>query len=1036
MSEKEEFQKSDVALREEATLARWKKDRIFEKTLAKHAPKGNFVFYEGPPTANARPALHHLISRIFKDAIPRYKTMRGYYVPRRGGWDTHGLPVELEVEKKLGFTSKRQIEEYGVEKFNEKCKENVWEYIDEWRTFTERIGYWLDLDNAYVTYYPAYIEAVWAIVKEVDKRKLLYKDYKVLPWCTRCGTALSSHELAQGYADVTDTSVYVKFKITDAENEYFLAWTTTPWTLPGNVALAVGKDISYVKVTHEGESMWVAKDRAEALFPGAEIIEEKKGKDLVGLSYEPLFPFLADSLPPEQKEKLANAYKIYPADFVTTTEGTGIVHTAVMYGQDDFELGTEVGLPKYHLVGEDGTFTKDVTPYAGFVVTEKRTNKTIIKDLGALVFKTEDTTHTYPFCWRCKTPLIYFARDSWYIAMSKLRDELVKENKKINWVPEHIKDGRFGEWLKEVKDWAISRDRYWGTPLPVWECEACGTHRVVGSIGELFEEEHLSGNKYIVLRHGESVAYAKNIMSTDVGDEEDLLTEKGKEEVATAAEKIKKQKIDLIISSPFRRTLETAAIVAEYIGLSEKDIVVDDRIREINAGEFDGRSMYEFGLLFEDAEWFTKSAHEGESHKDILMRMGDFIYDVEKKYKDKNILIVTHAAPAQMLSAVAAGAGEEEMAQHTALWNETAEWHEIFFVPHPHNPDFELDLHKPYIDNVFLKCEKCDGVMKRTPEVMDVWFDAGAMPFAQDAVRKRADTSEKHVEYAPDFKHILYPADFISEAVDQTRGWFYTLHAIGMLMNRGRAFNNVICLGHILDAKGKKMSKSVGNVINPWEMFAKHGVDVLRFWMYSANQPGDSKSFDEKMVSEVNNKVFTLLRNIVKFYKLHNPNPEPPTDTRESGTHVLDEWLRALTAKLVSDVTKNLDAYQLFEATRAIRDFINDFSTWYIRRSRDRFKEGSPDREDAIRATQETILILAKLLAPLTPFFAEEVYMDVGGEHESVHLEEWPEAHVPRHVDDQLQEMQEVRDVVSRAREARATPGIKISQPLPKNTHR
>ncbi|MEK7579474.1 MAG: class I tRNA ligase family protein [Patescibacteria group bacterium] len=1037
MTERDAFPKSDTAKREEDTLARWKKRRIFEKTLAKHSPEGNFVFYEGPPTANGRPGLHHLISRIFKDAIPRYKTMRGYYVPRRGGWDTHGLPVEIEVEKQLGFTSKKQIEEYGIEKFNEKCKESAWKYIDEWREFTERMGYWIDLDNAYVTYYPAYIEALWAIVQHVDKRKLLYKDYKVLPWCTRCGTALSSHELAQGYADVTDTSVYVKFKVKGEENTYLLAWTTTPWTLPGNVGLAVKEDILYVKVEDDKETFWVAKDRAGVLFPEAKPVEEKKGKDLIGLSYEPLFPFLQKSLPEAEKSKLENAYKVYAADFVGAEDGTGIVHTAVMYGQDDFELGTKVGLPKHHLVGEDGTFTKDAGPYAGLLVTDKKTNKQIIEDLGSLIFKTEEVTHTYPFCWRCKTPLIYFARNSWYIAMSKLRDELVKENEKINWVPEHIKDGRFGEWLKEVKDWAISRDRYWGTPLPIWECEGCDLHRVVGSIGELFEEEHLSENTYTVMRHGESVSYAQNIMSTDVGDAEDLLTEKGKGEALESAKKIKKQKIDLILVSPFRRTLETAAIVAEEVGLSEKEIIVDERIREIKAGTFDGRSMYEFGLLFQGEGWSAKRPEGGESHKDIILRVGEFIYDIEKKYSGKNILIITHAAPAQMLSAVAAGAGENDLAKHTALFNETAEWHEISFVPHPHNPEFELDLHKPYIDEVLLKCEKCDGVMRRTPEVMDVWFDSGAMPFAQDAVRKRSDTSQKHIEYTPNFKHALFPADFVSEAVDQTRGWFYTLHAIGILMDRGRAFNNVVCLGHILDAKGKKMSKSIGNVVNPWEMFAKHGVDVLRFWMYSINQPGDTKNFDEKTVAEVNNKVFTLLRNIVKFYKLHLSDLQPTTDNQQpENQHVLDEWLRALTGTLVSEVTLRMDTYDLFGATRAIRDFINDFSTWYIRRSRDRFKMNNEDREAALVATQETLLTLAKLLAPVTPFFAEEVYADIKGGHESVHLEEWPEANVSRHDGRILDEMKEVRDVVSRALEARASAGIKIRQPLQKLTLR
>ena len=554
-------EKSERAQREEKILQFWKENKIFEKTLEKKGDE--FVFYEGPPTANGRPGIHHIEARSFKDAIPRYKTMQGYHVARKGGWDTHGLPVELEVEKQLGLKSKKEIEQYGIAKFNEECKKSVWKYVDEWRQFTDRMGYWVDQDNAYVTYHNSYIESVWSILAHVEKRKLLYKDYKVLPWCPRCGTALSSHELAQGYKDVKDISLYVKFKIKGEENTYFVAWTTTPWTLPGNVALAVGKDIEYVKYSWAGEFFIVARDRAHK-WPGNEV-EKFLGKDLVGIEYEPLYEF---------SPKNENSHKVYEADFVTTTDGTGIVHTAVMYGQDDFVLGNRVGLPKYHLVDETGQFKSDTGFLVGKSVVEESTAVEILKDLQnrKLLFEKESYTHSYPFCWRCKTRLIYYARDSWYIAMSKLRDELVKENKKINWEPEYIKEGRFGEWLREIKDWAISRERYWGTPLPVWEALSDNKKRiVVDSLETLKKYTKTSGNKYFLMRHGEAENNTKRLVSTRIGNEHHL-TDLGKETVKAAADKLKDEKINLIVASPFIRTRETVEIVAKVLGVESAEM--------------------------------------------------------------------------------------------------------------------------------------------------------------------------------------------------------------------------------------------------------------------------------------------------------------------------------------------------------------------------------------------------------------------------------------------------------------------------------
>lgn len=863
-----EAKKSDAALREEAVLQFWRKNKIFEKSLEQTEGKKEFVFFEGPPTANGKPGIHHLEARAFKDAIPRYKTMRGFHVRRKGGWDTHGLPVELQVEKKLGLNSKKAIEEYGIAKFNQECKESVWEYLDTWNKFTKRIGFWLDQDNPYVTYENNYIESVWNIVKEINKQKLLYKDYKVVPWCPRCGTALSSHELAQGYEDVKDLSVYVKFKVKPnqkfgahmgsiPDNTYILAWTTTPWTLPGNVALAVGEDIEYA-MWKENESYYIfAMDLGLKLFPNFDSSDMSKyfgpynGNQLIGLEYEPLFPFLAETISESEKPKLDKAYKVYEADFVNTEDGTGIVHTAVMYGQDDFELGTAVGLPKHHLVNPEGKFIKGTGFLEGRFVKEKddkgkpTLDVDIIKYLTDknLFFSKENYQHSYPHCWRCKTALIYYARDSWYIRMSdpKIKKQLISENKKINWEPEYIKEGRFGEWLKEIKDWAISRERYWGTPLPVWQCAECKQFEVIGSIEEL-------------------------------------------------------------------------------------------------------------------------------------------------KEKTKNKL--------------------------------------------PLNDKKELDLHRPYIDEIKLVCthstnsgQVCGGELVRVKEVMDVWFDSGAMPFAQD-------------HYPVGVKKIAYPADFICEAIDQTRGWFYTLHAIGILMGRGKAYKNVICLGHLMDAVGKKMSKSIGNVVDPWVMMEKYGADTLRLWMYSVNQPGESKNFDEKTIALLQQQTFGLLYNVLAFYELY-PAPEQARygagRNKPKSNNVLDVWILARLDELTKLSTENLDNYKLLEPVRAVRDFIGDLSVWYLRRSRERIKSGD---EDARQTLYFVLKTLAKLLAPFAPFTAEDIWLKLkmnpptGGDVESVHLTGWPKA--GKIHSGILENMRITRTIVSLGLEARQKAKIQVRQTLAK----
>lgn len=1006
-----ENRKSQSALREEAVLQFWKDNQIFKKSLEKKAPKGDFVFYEGPPTANGKPGIHHLEARAFKDAIPRYKTMRGYHVARKGGWDTHGLPVELQVEKQLGLTSKKDIEEYGIAKFNQKCKESVWEYLEFWNKFTERIGFWVDQENPYVTYQNSYIESVWNVIKEVNKQNLLFKDYKIVPWCPRCGTTLSSHELAQGYEDVKDLSVTTKFKIIGQKNTFILAWTTTPWTLPGNVALAVGEKIDYVKIKVGNEFFILAKERIEVIEGEYEIVEDFKGKDLVGLEYEPLYQYFKNTLPESEKIKLEKAFKVYPANFVTTQDGTGVVHTAVMYGQDDFVLGNEIGLPKHHLVGLDGKFLLGTDFLEGRFVRDEEVAVDIIKDLAhrGLLFKKEKYEHSYPHCWRCKTALIYYARDSWYIRMTDLRDKMVKENEDINWEPDYIKQGRFGEWLREIKDWAISRERYWGTPLPVWHCEKCKKIEVVGSMEDLKEKTKKSGNKYFVMRHGETEGNLTDKICSKI-EEKDGLTENGKKQVLNSIADLKNKNISLIISSDFFRTKETAEIVKKELDFSDDYLIFDKRIREISAGAYNGKKWNEYPHFFSDAP-------EGlESLMDVKKRVSDFLYDLENKYQNKNILIITHESAGRlMFTTDYLDFNFKTVAEYRKRFPviKNAEVRELNFTPVPHNENYELDLHKPYIDEVELGCS-CGGKLERAKEVMDVWLDSGTMPFSQD-------------HYPFENKDLKYPADFISEAIDQTRGWFYTLHAVGVLMGRGKAFKNVICLGHLLDSKGKKMSKSLGNIVDPWEMIEKYGVDTLRLWMYAVNQPGESKNFDEKTVAELHNKVFNLLYNVLAFYELYRDSSIEIGEYNKKPKNILDKWIIAKLDELIVLSTSKMDDYKVLEPTRSIKDFIGDLSTWYVRRSRDRIKDGDKEAKQTLYFVLKT---LAKVMAPFAPFSAEDIYLKLRNENdkESVHLESWPEV---KEVDSNLiNNMEEVRKIVSLGLEARQKALLKVRQPL------
>jgi isoleucyl-tRNA synthetase len=839
MSFKPVSPKLDAPALEEGVLKFWKKEKIFEKTISTREGGPEYVFYEGPPTANGRPGVHHVLARAFKDMFPRYKIMRGYHVSRRGGWDTHGLPVEIEVEKKHGFTNKQQIEEYGIEKFNAECRRSAFDYIQDWERLTDRIAFWVDLSTAYVTFENEYIESVWSILRNFWEKDLLYQGFKVVPYCPRCGTPLSDHEVAQGYDEASDPSVFVRLPLIDEPGTSLLVWTTTPWTLPSNVAVAAGENVDYVKVEHPlpdpvdgvgggSEKLILAQALLEKVFRGEAytILETFKGKKLKGTRYQPLFTFL----PPEKP-----AHYVILADFVTIEDGTGLVHIAPAFGADDMRVAMESDLPVIMTVAPDGTFIPEVTPWRGVFV--KDADPDITKDLDnrGLLYRAERYIHTYPFCWRCKTPLLYYAREAWYIRTSQFKDRLVGLNQTIHWVPDHIKDGRFGNWLSNNIDWALSRERYWGTPLPVWECADCKHQHCIGSVAELSQ-------------------------------------------------------------------------------LTGRDLT-------------------------------------------------------------------------------------------------------------------ELDLHRPHVDHVHFACQKCGGKMTRVPELIDVWFDSGSMPYAQ--WHYPFENQEK-------FK-TQFPADYICEAVDQTRGWFYSLHAISTMLMDSVAYKNVICLGHIQDAEGRKMSKSLGNIVQPWDVLNVHGADALRWYLYTATPPGNVRRFSVDLVGEVTRSFTLTLWNVYSFFVTYAnlDGWKPAENTANLSYSNLDKWLLSELNTLVRDVTAAYEDYDVTGGTRPIEKFVETLSTWYLRRSRRRFwKSDSDSDKQAAYATLYTALVtLSKLLAPAMPFLADEMYQNLVGSFdpqaaESVHLATWPEVDVNL-VDEKLNhEMELVMRLASLGHAARSKANRKVRQPL------
>ncbi len=813
--------------REKETLKFWKNNRVFEKTNEKTEGKPVFSFYDGPPTANGKPHIGHILTRVMKDIIPRYKIMKGYSVLRKAGWDTHGLPVELEVEKSLGIDGKQEIEAYGIEPFIKKCKESVWKYKGEWERMSDRVGYWVDMDHPYITYDNNYIESVWWSLKEIDKKGLLYRGFKIVPYCPRCGTALSSHEVAQGYKEVKEKSAYVKFALKSQRNTYFLAWTTTPWTLPSNVALCMNADENYARIK-SGEEYYILADALiSAVFEEGtyEKIDVKKGKEYEFVSYEPLFDFYTG------KDK---AFYITCDGYVTLTDGTGIVHIAPAFGEDDAKVGRKYSLPLLQMVDEHGRFPQD-TGYLS-VLFCKDADKFILKDLKErnLLFKEQLYEHSYPFCWRCDTPLLYYARKSWFIKTTAFKDLIIRSNDSVNWMPETIRKGRMGNFLENLIDWGVSRERYWGTPLPVWVCEKCGKKHVIGSRKELHE---LSGC------------------------------------------------------------------------------------------------------------------------------------------------------------------------------------------------DEDIELHRPYIDKVTFPCE-CGGVMRRVPEVIDCWYDSGSMPFAQFHYPfENRDLFEKN-----------FPADFISEAIDQTRGWFYVLLAISSVLFEKAPFKSCIVLGHVNDKDGIKMSKHKGNVVDPWSVLDKQGADAVRWYFYTSSAPWLPSRFAPEIVSEVQRKFLGTLWNTYAFFVLYAEiDKYDPSlyDIANVKLSVMDRWILSELNTLIDFVDKGLDKYNITDTSRAIEKFTDNLSNWYVRRCRERFwgSDMSEDKIAAYTTLYTALTTLAKLAAPFVPFITEQIYGNLvlpfyKNVPVSVHLTSFPVCD-KAFIDTQLGEtMDRVINIVSLGRTARNACAIKNRQPL------
>ncbi|MDE2116714.1 MAG: class I tRNA ligase family protein, partial [Patescibacteria group bacterium] len=1016
------------------------------------------------PFANGLPHYGHMLASFIKDAVPRYKTMRGYHVSRRWGWDCHGLPVENLVEKELGLKTKNEIVDYGLEKFNDVARESVLRYAHDWRTIIPRIGRWVDMDNDYRTMDAVYTQSVWWVFKTLFDKGLVYEGFKAMHVCPRCGTTLSNFEVNQGYKDITDISAYVKFRLKktnrgDAPEKptFFLAWTTTPWTLPGNAALAVGADIDYACVSYDGAYYLIARDRVADVFAGKEhsLGPVVKGRELVGSEYEPVFTYYADD---ESLKDRKNGWKVYPADFVTIEDGTGIVHIAPAFGEDDLGLGQARNLPFIQHVSMNGLFKPEVSDFAGMNVKPKgdgpndhqKADIEVIKWLAhrGSLFDKKKIIHSYPHCWRCDTPLLNYATSSWFVRVTAFKDKLVAANKKVSWVPGDIRDGRFGKWLEGARDWAISRSRFWGAPIPVWRGVDSGDIYAVGSLDDLGRIVKRSGNSYVLMRHGESVSNARGVSNSDHRQTDKYpLTEKGRAEVSARIREIAAMNggkgPDVIVASDFLRTKETARMIADACGMPENDIVYDVRLREYGVGpEREGKSWAET-----DKHVRTHGLYPGmETPAELKKRVFEALFDIDRRYSGKHILIVSHGSPLNTLMHGVAETPSADKVLHDMrrFFQKTGEVHELDFVPFPHNRDFDLDLHRPYIDEV--ECAAPAGAahpgekLVRAPEVFDCWFESGSMPYGEACY---AGHHTPHFDpkgrLGGLFGKVGWPADFIAEGLDQTRGWFYSMMVLGVGLFGESPFKNVVVNGIILAENGEKMSKRLQNYPDPVKIIETYGADSLRYYLLSSPVvEAQDLRFTEKGVDEVSKKLIQRLDNVLAFYEMYAGEKEAAGAAAAPAATILDRFIAARLFETRDEVTAGLDAYELDRAARPLMSFVDDLSTWYIRRSRDRFKAEADDsaamadRAAALATTRFVLREFAKIAAPFIPFYAEYIYGRVKrpSDPESVHLADWP---AEQAVDAAtLKDMQETRRLVTLALQERSKANIKVRQPLAK----
>ncbi len=1029
----EETNKSNIALREEKILDFWQKNEIFKKSVDKNAPKGDFVFFDGPPFATGLPHYGHILPGTIKDIIPRFKTMQGYKVVRRWGWDTHGLPIENLIQKENGLKTKQDVENFGVKNFNEAAKASVFRYLDEWKRIIPRTGRFVDFDDNYITMDPKFMQSVWWMWNSLNKKGLVYEGFKSMHLSPLLETALSNFEVNQAYKDITDLSATAKFELADEKGTFVLAWTTTPWTLPGNVALAVNKDVDYVKIELENSKYVCAKNLVDKVFEGKEgkIVSEFKGEELVGKKYTPPFDYYINDTNLDNRE---NGWKIYHGDFVTTEDGTGIVHIAPAFGEDDLNLGKENNLPFVQHVKMDGRIVPEVKELAGLQAKPKedptKTDVEVVKYLAhkGLLFDKKKYTHSYPHCWRTDAPLLNYAMSSWYIKVTDIKDKIVKANEKVHWVPDFVGSARFGNWLKDAKDWSVSRARYWGTPIPIWKSEDGSEICFIENAEEL-KEKTKSTNTFVVMRHGESDHNLENRMS-DSNNSPSHLTQKGKDDIAKTIEGLSNQKFDLIYSSPLYRTKETAEIVAEKIGFPKENIVFDERLKEIQTG-FDGRPISEYRDYVPTLkDRFEKCAENAETVLDLKKRVGNFLKEIDSKNEGKRILIVTHEYPVWTLVAANNALDKEQtikIKETEEDFIQTGKTLEITPNRLPINDNFELDLHRPYIDKVtFMQNGK---LMRRIKDVFDGWIDSGSVPYASNYYPLSKDRFDP--EHGIFKKSKNFPADFIGEGVDQTRGWFYSLLVLNTALFGESPYKNVIVNGLVLAEDGRKMSKSLNNYPDLNLVLDKYGADALRYFlMASPAVKSDDVAFSEKGVDEVMKKLIMRLDNVVSFYEMYK-KVSGDKDFDGKSKNILDIWILAKLQKLNSEVTKSLENYEIDRATRPFMDFVDDLSTWYIRRSRDRFKnEESEDARFAASTTKIVLKNLSKLMAPVIPFIAEDVYQKVRNENdpESVHLDTWP---TQEKIDEKIiSEMETLRNTVTMALEERTKSGIKVRQPL------